>query len=217
MADGAAAGVLAVHPPDHPSLLPADLVERAGRAPVPAPARAGAGAWRYELSSPGASDRMTVIVAPSTGGVVTLACLAPGDTSNACADAARTLALDRGAWLRAGPEAAAQIALPAVLGRLNARRRAARTELAEAQRPAGRRRAALQLATAYGAAAGALAPVAAGRAAGLPPLLRALAADHRLLARAHAGGKRAPALRAGAAIERREQRLAALLDPIARG
>ncbi len=51
-----------------------------------------------------------------------------------------------------------------------------------------------------------------GAPPGSPPLLRALAADHRLLARAHAGGSRAPALRAGAAIERREQRLAALLD-----
>ena len=185
----------------------------------PSRPRRGRGPAHGAMSSPrpGATDRMTVIVAPSTGGVVTLACLAPGDASNACADAARTLALDRGEWLRAGPEAAAQIALPAVLGRLNARRRAARAELAEAQRPAARRRAALQLAAAYGAAAGALAPVAAGRAAGLPPLLRALAADHRLLARAHAGGKRAPALRAGAAIERREQRLAALLERIGSG
>ena len=217
MAAGDAAAVLAVRAPDDPSLLPAELVERAGRALVAADARAGAGAWRYELSSPGTSDRMTVVVAPSTLGVVTLACLAPGDASARCARAASTLALARGAWLRAAPEAAARIALPATLARLNARRRAARAALADARRAQGRRRAARGLATAYGEAARALAPVAAGSAGRLPAMLRALAADHRALARAHASGRRAAAIRAGAAIDRREQRLAAQLEVVGRG
>ena len=102
MADGDAAAVLAVRAPDHPSLLPAELVERAGREPAHVDARAGAGAWRYELSSPGATERMTVVAAPSTAGVVTLACLAPRDAGETCARAASTLALRRGAWLPRG-------------------------------------------------------------------------------------------------------------------
>ena len=211
MADGAAAAVLAVRAPDHPSLLPAELVERAGHEPAHAAVPAGAGAWRYELSVPGETERMTVVAAPSTAGVVTLACLAPGDAGETCARAASTLTLARGGWLPAAPEAAARIALPAVLERLNARRRESRAALADAGNPEGRSRAARRLATAYGAAARTLAPVAAGRAARLPALLRALAADHEALARAHARGRRVAAIRAGAAIGRREQRLAATL------
>jgi hypothetical protein len=86
--------------------------------------------------------------------------------------------------------------------------------LADASSRGDRRRDAMKLARAYETAAGALAPVAAGRAAPLPALMSALAVDHSTLARAHARNRREAAIRAGAAVDRGERRLGAVLDQV---
>ena len=165
-------------------------------------------------SSPrrGRPTAMTVVVAPSTGGVVTLACLAPGDASDACADAARHAGARprRLAARRAGGRRADRSSPR----RSSGLTRAAAPRARSWRRRSARRAAAAPRLTSRPRTAPPPEPLPRSRPAA-PPVCRRCCArwpPTTASSRAHTRAPSAAALRAGAAIERREQRLAALLD-----
>ena len=118
--------------------------------------------------------------------------------------------------LAPAPETAARIALPAALARLNGERRKHRRALAATCSAPERSRTAGRLARAYRTAAARLRPLAAGEARRLADALERLAHDHRSLALASRRRDAAAAGRAAGAIERGEQRVAALLRAVSR-
>jgi hypothetical protein len=206
---------LDVRTPDHPSLLPAALLDGVGLATArPAPASAGSRrAWAYDL--PGSRSRIVALVLPTTEGVVTIACA--GDESFAaelafeCEDALAALRLDGAALLRPTAETAARTVVGPAISVLDEVRSTARRELASTRSPAARARAARRIAAAYEAAHRRLDPLARGDATPLPRELAALARAHRALAAASAKRDARAAARAGRAIERRERLLASRL------
>ncbi len=215
---GVAADVaLDIRAPEHPSLLPAGVpAATAGGLPAPRSLRVGARtAWRYELPGARAGTRIVALALPTTGGVVTIACSSPSDTieraGRECEGAMAGLQLDGASALTPARETAAAIALPETIAQLNRRRSAERSRLAATRSPARRSAAATRLARGYTAAAQRLRPVAGGDAARLTTTLTALARRHGALASASARRDARAARRAGALIEREEQRLAALL------
>jgi hypothetical protein len=204
--------------PEHPSLLPAQ-VAAAGELPAPRLRELGARTvWRYDL--PG--ERVVAMVLPTTGGILTIACGRSAQTGAECEHAVRTVWVEGASVLRPAPEAAAAIALPDIVARLNRVRRDERRRLAATPWPAPRARASQRLARAYAGAAAGLRPLAAGEAAAVTATLAELARAHDALAAANrsraarrAGGRRAAraARRATARIVRGERRLAAQLAP----
>jgi hypothetical protein len=200
--------------PEDASLLPASVVSAAGAA-LPAPTRRGPDgrtAWRYDLPGASPDTGIAAFALPTTGGVVTIACAATEGrldrAAAACERAVSTVRLDDAAALRPTPETAAAIVLPDVIARLNGVRRSSRGRLAATTSPRARAAAGRRLATAYAAAAAALAPVAGGDARRVIATLTDLARDHRTLATAGLERRAAAQRRAGARIGRREQRLA---------
>ena len=209
---GGAEAALDLRSPEHASLLPRSVVAAAG-GPLPAPQVRGPDgrrAWRYDLPS-----GIAAYALPTTGGVITLACAAPDArlerVAPTCERAVATIRLRDAAALAPTRETAAAILLPAAVERLDAVRRGARRRLAATRSPGARSAAALRLAAAYGAAASTLRPVAGGEARALTATLAQLARDHRRLAAASRARRGIAARRAGARIERRERRVAALL------
>ncbi|HYI18965.1 MAG TPA: hypothetical protein VD836_09660 [Solirubrobacteraceae bacterium] len=213
--------VVAIRRPEDPSLLPAQLLRRAGAAPRPRPLVGGdVEGWRYEFAPRGGAGGLSVVVLPATSGVVTLGCVSatwstasPGDD---CVELAQEIELTRGTWLKPGPDTALRMALPQTLERLNANRRAGRRALAAAGSARARARATRSVGGAYAAAHDTLRPLAGpGRAATLASLLGRLAVDHRRLATAHVDRRPRLAVRAGAGIQRREARLERLIADLA--
>jgi len=174
--------------------------------------------WRYELPGARPRTRLVALTLPTTRGVVTIACEAAAgviqSAAGECEEAMSGLQLDGASVVTPAPETAARLVLPDTVARLNRERRAGRGALAAARSPRARSDAALRLADAYVAAADRLRPLAAGAAQDLTEALVGLAREHRRLAAASRRRGRAAALRAGAAIERGERRLAALLAAV---
>jgi hypothetical protein len=208
---------LDIRPAEHPSLLPAGVVAAAaGDLAEPQPRRVGGRTvWRYELPPGEPGTRLVALSLPTTGGVVTIACKAPGTTARRadaeCEKAIGAVRLDGASGLAPAPETAARIALPATFAQLNRRRRDARRSLAATSSPRRRAAAARRLARGYAGAAARLRLLAGGGAVRLTTTLCALARGHRALAAASLRRKARRASRSGAAIERNERRLAALL------
>ena len=189
--------------PDDPSLLPATMLRALGTA-APDPQRIRSGnrvAWAYHLSGPEGRTSISALVLPTTGGVVTIACLADAALSpfelTDCEAALARLELVGAAPLRPAPETAVELVAGPVIARLDDERTAARQALATAGSPARREALALRLAAAYGAAARRLEPLARGKARPLPRALAELARDYRALARASADRFLRAARRAG--------------------
>jgi hypothetical protein len=211
---------LDIRAPEHASLLPADLVAAAGGS-LPAPRRvrmADRSVWRYEIPQP--RTPLIALVLPTTGGVVTIACLADsveaGGAAQECEAAMRGLQLKGASALPLARATAARIALPVAIARLNNKRARGRRALAASRSQRSRSEAAGLLAGAYGAAAARLRPLAAGDARALTAVLEQLAGRHRALAAASARRDARAAARANAAIRRGERRLAPLLASVSR-
>jgi hypothetical protein len=200
--------------PETPSLLPAKVAAAFGeRVPAPTTVRpAGRAAWRYELPQPAPGERVAALVLPTTKGVITIACVtgadAFADARRECGEAMTALGLEGAAALPPTPHAAARIALPSVMARLNADRRAGRKALARTRSPTRRQRSAIGIARAYRRAATTLRPLAAGRAVPLVGSLRALDGAYLALARASLRRNAPAARRAGARIRANERLLA---------
>jgi hypothetical protein len=208
---------LDIRAPESPSLLPAGVVAAAATGlEGPRPRSVGdRTVWRYELPPGKPATRLVALSLPTTGGVVTIACQAPGATAGRadadCEKAIGAVRLDGASALEPARETAARIALPATFAQLNRRRRDARRSLAATSSPRRRAAAARRLARGYAGAAAQLRPLAGGGAVRLTATLGALAREHRALAAASLRRKARRAARSGAAIERNERRLAALL------
>lgn len=209
--------VLASAPPSHSSLLPAAWVAELTPPGVPRPRLIKAGtrqAWSYELPGQRFGTQIAALVLPTNRAVLTLACVAPSGAAypaTDCETALGALELQDAATLPSRPETAAQLVMPSVVKALNERRAPARAGLATTSSPRGRQAAANAIATSYAAAGRRAAPVAAGKAAGLPAAFAALEADYRALGRAAALRRPITQARAGAAIARDEKQLAARL------
>jgi hypothetical protein len=166
--------------------------------------------WSYDVDVAGAPA--VVLTAPTTAGVVTIACRA-GEvalqwTTADCDEVAASMRLDPPAsWIVPSADTALRLGLPAVLAKLNDRRASGRAALAATSSPAGRRAAAASVARAYARAARAAAPLAAPADADVPRRLNRLSRRYVALARASASRDAPQARRAGAAIVRDEQRL----------
>ena len=202
--------------PDHSSLLPAPMLRRLGTPPKPTLLRSGDRyAWAYELPGPSARTRISALVLPTTGGVVTVACMAEETLAPYaaidCEDALAGLELTGVAPVRPAPGVAVRIGAAPTIERLDDARSAARRALAATQSPRRRAAAAQRIAAAYARAARSLEPLADRATRPLTRVLGALARDHRLLAVASGGRHARAARRAGRAIDRHERRLSSLL------
>jgi hypothetical protein len=211
---------LDIRAPEDASLLPAG-VEAAvpGGLPAPVPRRLGRRiVWRYNLPGARAGSRVVALALPTTGGVVTIACAssaaAAAHAAGECEHAAQSVQLRGASALAPTRETAAAIVLPRTAAALDRRRARQRRNLAATRSPLRRSGAARRLARAYADAAAQLRPVAAGDAARLTAVLDALAREHRALAIASRQRDAGAAQLAGAAIERDERRLTALLAAV---
>jgi hypothetical protein len=198
-----------------PSLLPDGLLERLGAG---APKRGepvalgGAQAFRYKaLGVKGAARPLTIYTAPTTAGVVTMACSPPPVEPAAylatCERVAGTLRLLGAKPYPLGPDSAHAKALTKELVALRARRAPAERILARARTPAAQARAAAALATAYAASARRLgglevSPYAKKANVGLVTALDRTAKAYAAAARAARSGDRAAYLRARATLRR---------------
>jgi hypothetical protein len=147
-----------------PTLLPAAFRARVqGTLPAGAPVALGSvQAYRYTgLHVAGVSGPVTVYAAPTSAGVVTLACWSSGGPvpglETHCAQIAATLRLLAATAFPLGPSPAYAKLISQTFSTLNARTRAPAGRLASATTPSGQASAARSLAQAYRQAAGALA------------------------------------------------------------
>jgi hypothetical protein len=172
----------------HPSLVPGELRAML-RDPLPAPRRArlaGAPAWTYAQRPLADGRLMKVTVAPTTRGVLAVACIATRNAWTAardCATGIREVSLSGVAALVPGPDLALRARLPGVIERLDARRTDLRPRLARAGTRHGQARLAARLSRAYARAAAGLRPVAPERGASarvVRQLTRAARAHRRL-------------------------------------
>jgi hypothetical protein len=146
-----------------PALLPAAFT--AGLSAPPAAREAveagEAQAFRYaDLRHEDVDGELTVLAAPTTAGIATIACLGGADDRARCETAAGTLALAGGARAFAlGPSKRYAGELAAPVARLADKRAAAIRRMASATTPDGQARAARDAASAYATAAQALGKV----------------------------------------------------------
>jgi serine/threonine protein kinase len=183
-------------PSEGPTLLPKDLVAALpGEPPAPTLVRLGkADAYRYTGLAPRGSDRRAdVYVIPTSSGVVTLACVAPGSPqasfSADCERSVESLAISSGDVYPLGPDRQFAKRLNGAMRTLNARRATLRKRMRSEQRAAGQADVATDLARAFTTAAG---TVAAGRAspavapdrAAIVKAMRRTATRYRALAKA---------------------------------
>jgi hypothetical protein len=200
------------------TLVPATLrATLPAKLPAPRPATlGGAPAWHYDETTMDDGRQIELTVAPTTRGVLAVACIASRDewiAAAGCADQMRSAALDDGAWLEPGPEVAVRALIPGVIARLDARRIAIRTRLQAATSSRWQRRLVGHLADAYAQAAAALAPATppVGAPAGVLAAVRDAAAANRRLAGAAGAGGRAGYSAARRDVARRDQALDAAL------
>lgn len=189
-----ARALVAFTQPDDPSLVPVALRARL-QDPLPAPRRTrlgGAPAWTYLERRLADGRLMDVTVAPTTLGVLTVACTAPErewSAGRGCAAGVRKVSIGDARPLAPADDLALRARAPAVIERLNERRTELRRRLARATTVGGQARFATRLSRAYARAASELAGVApaAGEPAGVVALLtRASGAYDRLAVAARA-------------------------------
>jgi hypothetical protein len=196
-----------------PSLLPAALAGGAGE-PVPT-TLAGAPAWLYAGLRAG-RWRMDVLTAPTTRGVLTVACATPGagiDVAGGCLDGLRGISVAGAKRLRPDAGTELRLRLPGAVAALDTARLHGRRALGDARTPAGQATAADGLRRAYAAAAATLAPLAeaATPGAALVGALRTTASGYGRLALAARHRDAAAWRHALAAVRRAEATLAGRL------
>jgi len=209
-----------------PRLLPAAFVKRLDEPPRPGD-RVQLGklqAFRYEGLEPRGFDRsLTLFTAPTSAGVATVACFAEAGRGAAfradCERVAGSLELTSGTPFPLAADPKYAQALNREIAALDARRRAARTALARANRPAGQATAARALASAYSAARAKVgdlkvSPAAARANAGLASALGATSAAYGDLAAAARGSNRRGYRRAAGAVRRAERNVQARLQAL---
>ncbi len=152
-----------------PALLPRAFLRRLGERPRPEAVRLHElAAYRYrDLRPRGFAGRLTLFVVPTTRGVATVACAAERSSAElgACGRIAQTLELVDGKPYPLGADERYADTLDQALGKLRRRRGAGRRRLAEATTPSAQAGSARDVASAYGAAATALARASVGPAA----------------------------------------------------
>ncbi len=193
-----------------PSLLPATFTAAVnGTLPRPEPVRLGADeAYRYSgLSVHGLASPLTLYTVPTTGGVVTIACL--GATAAAsgsqCAQIAATLKLNGTTAFGLAPSPQYASALGGIFGTLNSAVNTGAARLHAASSATAQAAAAAQLAAAYTTASRALARLSVSPAvqsinANLAASLAALSRDYAALAAAARAGNEAAYAQAQRAI-----------------
>jgi serine/threonine-protein kinase len=190
-----------------PSLLPATFK---GTLPRPEPVRLGAyEAYRYSgVSVHGLALPLTLYTVPTTGGVVTIACL--GSTAAAsgsqCAQIAATLKLNGTTAFGLAPSPQYASALGSTFGTLNGAVNTGTARLRAASSATAQAAAAAQLAAAYTTASRALAKLSVSPAvrsinANLAAALAGLSRDYAALASAARAGNEAAYAQAQRAID----------------
>jgi hypothetical protein len=156
---------------DNPTLLPAGLRAKLGATPKGDPVELSPGvqALRYRDLAPGGTNRpVTLFAVPTTGGVATLACVAPAGNAAAfagqCDGVAATLRVTGAKALPVGPSKAYAATVSKAIGNLRAAERGAGGRLAKAKTPQAQAGAAGALSSAYLTAARALAKAQVGPA-----------------------------------------------------
>ena len=193
-----------------PSLLPAAFTAALdGTLPHPEPVRLGAyEAYRYSgLSVHGLASPLTLYTVPTTGGVVTIACLgsAAAASGSQCAQIAATLKLNGTTAFGLAPSPQYASALGSTFGTLNSAVNTGTARLRAASSAAAQAAAAAQLAAAYTTASRALGRLSVSPAvqsinANLAASLAALSRDYAALAAAARAGNEAAYARAQRAI-----------------
>jgi hypothetical protein len=176
---------IAMLPPTHPTLLPAELATRRDAAALrPRVLRAGRIRAYHYVAPLGAQRVVDVYAVPTTRGTATVACASPVYELGECQAVVGALRLARGDFLPLSPESAFLEALPAAVARLNADRAVLRTRLAQASTPEAGARAATRLAATYQTAGRPLRPLLPpdGDARATVRLLDSLRAEHASLA-----------------------------------
>ncbi len=197
-------------PASGPSLLPAAVTAAlSGTLPHPQPVRLGAlEAYRYSgLSLHGLAQPLTLYAVPTSGGVVTIACVgsAAASSGSQCAQIAATLKLNGTTAFGLAPSTQYATALAGAFGALHSALNTASARLHTASSAAAQAAAATQLAAAYTAASRALARLSLSPAvqsinANLAASLAALSRDYAALATAARAGNEAAYARAERAI-----------------
>ena len=212
-------------PATSPTLLPPEFVRRL-RMPAARPQtiRLGDALEAYYfagLSSPDARGLVDVYAAPTTAGIVTIACVGgPGIVAPYydCWRNASTLKLLHGHALPLGPDAAFRQRLPGTITALDSARQRARSQLST-RVPEQQAAAASDLAAAYGVAAASLAPLAPASLPWSKGLVQELAGAGREYRGLVAALQRADAGAFGLgqdAVHARERRIKQLLERPAR-
>ncbi len=193
-----------------PSLLPAAFTAALkGTLPHPQPVRLGTlEAYRYSgLSVHGLASPLTLYTVPTTGGVVTIACLGSSAAASGaqCAQIAATLKLNGTTAFGLAPSQRYASALGSTFGTLNSAVNTGTARLRAASSAASQAAAAQQLATAYTTASRALGRLSVSPAvqsinANLAASLAALSRDYAALAAAARAGNEAAYAKAQRAI-----------------
>jgi hypothetical protein len=193
-----------------PSLLPAAFTTALnGTLPHPEPVKLGAyEAYRYSgLSVHGLASPLTLYTVPTTGGVVTIACLgsAAAASGSQCAQIAATLKLNGTTAFGLAPSQQYASALGSTFGTLNSAVNTGTARLRKASSASAQATAAAQLASAYTTASRALAKLSVSPAvksinANLAASLAALGRDYAALAAAARAGNEAAYAHAQRAI-----------------
>lgn len=193
-----------------PSLLPAAFTAALnGTLPHPEPVRLGTyQAYRYSgLSVHGLAAPLTLYTVPTTGGVVTIACLGSSAASSGsqCAQIAATLKLNGTTAFGLAPSPQYASTLGGIFGTLNSAVSTGTARLRAASSAAAQAAAAAQLAAAYTTASRALGRLSVSPAvqsinANLAASLAALSRDYAALAAAARAGNEAAYARAQRAI-----------------
>ena len=193
-----------------PSLLPAAFTKAVnGTLPHPEPVKLGAyEAYRYSgLSVHGLASPLTLYTVPTTGGVVTIACLgsAAAASGSQCAQIAATLKLNGTTAFGLAPSQQYASALGSTFGTLNSAVNTGTARLRAASSASAQATAAAQLASAYTTASRALAKLSVSPAvqsinANLAASLAALSRDYAALASAARAGNEAAYAQAQRAI-----------------
>jgi hypothetical protein len=199
-------------------LLPASL---SGSLPKPERVRVGdLSAYRYKnVELAGSDDPVTVLVAPTTAGVLAMACAGEGAAAAGCDRIAAATTLRRGRPLDLGPDASYARDLGQVMVRLNQDRAGARERLARAAGPKRQADAADAVASAYsraGRALGATAPRPGDAAlhTALRSAVSTLSKAYTSLASATRRASRSGYRSASDGVKRSETRLQRTLDQL---
>ena len=204
-----------------PTLLP-DAFRRSTRLPKKTAVRLGEfEAYTYRrIRGNGIDGRLTIYAVPTTGGVVTLGCLASPtarpDAEATCERVASTLELSGVKAYPLGPSASLGASLRTTIASLDATRLALRRILRSARTPAAQADAARELADAFGSASGLLARLAVSPEAepakiSVVGALKNAQAAYARLARAAGSGRRPAYAAAAVSVTASEQRLARTL------